>query len=370
MRRTVIHGMALSLLLVFTGPAQGDSVHPAEPIDLTPPAYPPGADMAEGSAKVSFTVGTDGHVSEAAIVGSSGNPVLDKAALEAVSRWSFKPRTQDGRPVEQPDTTVVLNFKPTPAQPKRKLLFGPKPLYPQYAFASRLEGTVLVGFNVGADGVPIDIHVVESSSPEIFDRAAVQDVKNWLFEPQPDDTMPTTGMVAKLDFKLADARVYARPLKRVMPIYPSLAAWHGTIGSCTVKFLVETDGSVRDPEIKLCYPRGVFEFRSLDALKKWVFEPINTPAGPIEAPSEITFKFRMQGQPEAWTQYLKPGQWIELKYTLSKTGQPVDIVVSGKSEPDLPEGPAISQLEETQFAPAFENGLPVVRPNQVMRITN
>jgi protein TonB len=53
----------------------------------------------EGTTKISFTVNTDGSVTSPSVETSSGSQRLDEAALSCVTRWKYKPATQDGQPV-------------------------------------------------------------------------------------------------------------------------------------------------------------------------------------------------------------------------------------------------------------------------------
>jgi TonB family protein len=56
-------------------------------------------DKVKQPAKFKVQVGTDGLIHQPALVQSSGNADADAAALAAISRWKFKPATQDGVPV-------------------------------------------------------------------------------------------------------------------------------------------------------------------------------------------------------------------------------------------------------------------------------
>jgi protein TonB len=53
----------------------------------------------EGTTLLSFTINTDGSVSGPSISKSSGFQRLDDASLNCVTRWKYKPATQDGVPV-------------------------------------------------------------------------------------------------------------------------------------------------------------------------------------------------------------------------------------------------------------------------------
>ncbi|HVB84731.1 MAG TPA: energy transducer TonB [Rhodanobacteraceae bacterium] len=75
---------------------------------MVPPKYPLQAarDNQQGWVEVEFTVTTDGRVSNAQVVDAQPRRVFDRAAIEAVSRWQFKPALINGTP-----TAVVLKRK-------------------------------------------------------------------------------------------------------------------------------------------------------------------------------------------------------------------------------------------------------------------
>jgi protein TonB len=53
-------------------------------------------------------IGTDGSVEQLRLI--SGNPLLVKAAMEAVKMWRYQPFLLDGKPVEG-ETDITINFK-------------------------------------------------------------------------------------------------------------------------------------------------------------------------------------------------------------------------------------------------------------------
>jgi protein TonB len=53
----------------------------------------------EGTVTLSFTISTDGSVSNPSVAKSSGIPRLDDAAMSCVPHWKYKAATQDGQPV-------------------------------------------------------------------------------------------------------------------------------------------------------------------------------------------------------------------------------------------------------------------------------
>ena len=78
----------------------GGLVQLAEPIYRPEPQYPPLARQmrVSGTVELEGIIGTDGHLRELRVV--RGHPLLARAALEAVSKWIYKPTKLNGDPVE------------------------------------------------------------------------------------------------------------------------------------------------------------------------------------------------------------------------------------------------------------------------------
>jgi len=62
----------------------------------------------EGTVALRALVSVDGAVRSVEVAGSSGSPVLDRTAVEAVRRWRFAPATRDGEPI---DAYVTLRIR-------------------------------------------------------------------------------------------------------------------------------------------------------------------------------------------------------------------------------------------------------------------
>jgi TonB family protein len=74
------------------------------------PKYPQAAlaVRAQGAVQIEATINKDGNVTNLKVL--SGDPVLARAALEAVRQWRYKPYYLDGAPVEI-QTQITVNFK-------------------------------------------------------------------------------------------------------------------------------------------------------------------------------------------------------------------------------------------------------------------
>jgi protein TonB len=107
-------------------PTPAPVVAPVAPVAAPAPVTPPDMDAAtldnpapvyplesrrrheQGTVRLRVVISPDGHVKEIGVAASSGFERLDKAALEAVRRWRFKPGTQAGVAVE------AVGFLPIP----------------------------------------------------------------------------------------------------------------------------------------------------------------------------------------------------------------------------------------------------------------
>ncbi len=74
------------------------------------PEYPAIAkqEHVEGAVQLEAVIGKDGSVKNVKALG--GNPLLVRAATDAVKQWKYKPYVLNGQPVEV-DTNITVNFK-------------------------------------------------------------------------------------------------------------------------------------------------------------------------------------------------------------------------------------------------------------------
>ena len=76
-----------------------------------------------------------------------------------------------------------------------RALSAPPPAYPRSSLRSGVSGNVQLRIEVGADGVPTDVEVVGSSHNRELDRAAVQAVRRWRFQPAMRNGVPEAASV-------------------------------------------------------------------------------------------------------------------------------------------------------------------------------
>lgn len=88
----------------------GGMVHLGQALRKTPPLYPEPAKSAHitGDVVLECVVGTDGRMLEVKV--KSGNPLLVRAAVDAVRQWAYEPSQLNGLPIEI-ITNITVSFK-------------------------------------------------------------------------------------------------------------------------------------------------------------------------------------------------------------------------------------------------------------------
>jgi len=103
--------------------------------------------------------------------------------------------------IEEPVTPMAAEAVQPPAPLPDQ---SPSPDYPPAAMRHNESGTVVVEVEVDAAGVPVAVEVGRRSGSRELDRAAVQAVSRWRFEPARDASgNPVPGRLSvPIDFKL------------------------------------------------------------------------------------------------------------------------------------------------------------------------
>lgn len=65
----------------------------------------------EGWVELEFTISRSGTVKDAQVTGYYPSGVFNSAALQAIRRWKYNPKLENGKPVERPGVTVRLVFQ-------------------------------------------------------------------------------------------------------------------------------------------------------------------------------------------------------------------------------------------------------------------
>jgi len=88
-----------------------------------------------------------------------------------------------------------------PCTTQPRLIYSPEAKYPRKQGKVHLPATVQLAAVVGPDGLPSDIAVSSSLSPD-FDQAAMDAVKKWKFSPATKDGKPAaTKVMLEITFR-------------------------------------------------------------------------------------------------------------------------------------------------------------------------
>lgn len=105
-------------------------------------------------------------------------------------------------PVEAPPSPSPAGSLARGAAPEPIPGQMPTPSYPRRALRRGEEGTVLVRAEVGSDGVPISVSLVQGSRSRELDRAALDAVRRWRFRPGHVNGHPIVGsVVVPIEFR-------------------------------------------------------------------------------------------------------------------------------------------------------------------------
>jgi protein TonB len=90
----------------------GGSDRDIVPLVRVDPEYPPRAKQQgiEGWVDIEFTISPAGTVQDERVLEAQPPAIFDRAALNAVRRWRYNPRVENGVPVARPGVQVRIRF--------------------------------------------------------------------------------------------------------------------------------------------------------------------------------------------------------------------------------------------------------------------
>ncbi|MCY4095246.1 MAG: energy transducer TonB [Gammaproteobacteria bacterium] len=86
------------------------------------------------------------------------------------------------------------------------LLESGRMVYPPESRDANVEGSVLVAYTVNEDGEVSNVRVLSSTPEGVFDEAAIDFVRTWLFQPQKRSGVPEVveNVQSRISFTLED----------------------------------------------------------------------------------------------------------------------------------------------------------------------
>lgn len=115
-----------------------------------------------------------------------------------------KPVPSFDQPVKNPSVKIAPSAATESPVPD---VYNASPEYPLVARRRGIEGTVVVVFDIQADGTCVGVRVAESSGHQVLDYAVVDAVQWWKFKPATREGAPVaTAHRVRFTFKLKGAR--------------------------------------------------------------------------------------------------------------------------------------------------------------------
>ena len=86
-----------------------------------------------------------------------------------------------------------------------QLTSGSAPIYPEELKNSRIEGYVVLKYNVSTKGTVTNIRIVESEPARVFDESARRTLSTWRFSPELVDGLKkkSVDVISRISFKLS-----------------------------------------------------------------------------------------------------------------------------------------------------------------------
>lgn len=131
-------------------------------------------------------------------------PALEGAAAPRMTEQSPLPRKAAGGAPSLPGTVDSRAARGTKNHAPPRTLFSPDPLYPPTLLAARQEGKVLIRIRVAPAGMVTRAVIHQTSGFDAFDRAALEAVNKWRFEPIAGAPAGGIEAIVPVRFDIAD----------------------------------------------------------------------------------------------------------------------------------------------------------------------
>ncbi len=191
-----------------------------------------------------------------------------------------------------------------------------RPLYPEIARQSHVEGVVVLQAAIDAAGKVKEVKVLRSIP--LLDQAAVDAVKQWVFEPtrvkgQTGPVISTVSVAFKLDDKSKKGPIVSvepvkpaavagpvravppvnppKLLKEVAPAYPEIAKQAHVEGLVICEATTDVRGRVVDVKILRSIP--LLDQAAISAVRQWVYEPVLINGKPTGIIFTVTVRFEL-----------------------------------------------------------------------------
>jgi TonB family protein len=301
-------------------------IKPPKLIKKVEPVYPDEAKKAgiEGTVTVEATTDNRGRVQEVKVLSSV--PELDQAAIDAVKQWVYEPMVIDGKP-HGVTFTITCRFSldnekmgksfeggvtGTDQRPAvramgdilpPKLIKIVKPVYPEIAKQAQVEGVVILEATTDIYGRVINTKILRSIP--LLDQAAIDAVRQWIYEPMIIDGKPrgvifTVTCTFERDEEDEPVRAIGdikppKLIKMVKPVHPEIAKQAKVEGVVILEATTDVYGRVVNTKILRSIP--LLDQAAIDAVRQWIYEPMIIDGKPKGVIFTVTVVFELDENP-------------------------------------------------------------------------
>jgi len=267
------------------------------------------------------------------VVATSTGPEFEDPAIQAVSRWKFKPATVNGKPVNtRLRVPIAFQMAISPNQGQDAYKIERKsgaarppavrtqrvPVYPYELRRNGVTGHAKAVVTVDAAGSVAKIEITESTRPE-FGQALAAALDGFAFNPAIKDgkAVPTAVIY---DHTFDDAQLedpvgrdlldlekthpqsihnlealdaIPRPVSQRRPLFPRALAGNTATGSATVRFLIDGDGHAQLPRVVEATDPA-FGYAAVEAVASWIFDPPTFQGHAVVTSAEIPIHFTLK----------------------------------------------------------------------------
>ncbi len=188
------------------------------------------------------------------------------------------------------------------------------PVYPEEAVKAGIEGTVILEARIDTLGKVTDVMTLRSVPA--LDQAAVEAIKQWVYEPmvikgkpveavftvtvrfaldrgEKKDAMKKGGEGLEKEAVRATGEINPPHLiKRVNPVYPEEARKAGIQGTVILEAMTDEQGNVARVKVLQSIPQ--LDQAAIDALKQWKYEPVIIDGKPKAVVFTVTIRFQLK----------------------------------------------------------------------------
>ena len=181
---------------------------------------------------------------------------------------------------------------------------APEPVYPMRARELGIEGWVMLGFSVDADGEVVNssIRTLQEQPEGFFESSARRAVRRLRFQNVRDELIEDVRYVFRYQLDESNAVPLADstadiiqfremlPQRLITPPYPDVALELEIEGYVVVNFTVTETGAIEDIVIDESEPPGVFNDAAILAAQRLRFEPRIVTGEPVRV-EDVVYRF-------------------------------------------------------------------------------